>query len=149
MNEAPCQPALPPARHPPPTLTLSYPQHPSSPKATLLSQTKSMFPPRSEVPPHHLPIMKCPTPSPPILVFIILINQEHCTCLSVLRVALSRKKGEVIKVAGKACWGFGLGQRWWCESDKMNWIQMPKLSLNPPPSLPPSPHLKPSLAVVR
>lgn len=90
------------------------------------------------------PLTTCPSRNiqgwapPSVLFFIILINQEPCTCLSVLLVALSRKKREVIKAAGEACWGLGLGQRWWCESDKMNWIQTPKLSLNPllpPPSL--------------
>lgn len=108
----------------------------SSPKAALLSWSKSMFPPQSDVP----PLNACPSrecvhtlifPHPrPLPVFIILINQDHCTCLSILRVALPRKK-EVIKVVGKACWGFGLEQRWKCNIDKMNRIQMPELSLNP------------------
>lgn len=35
-----------------------------------------------------------------------------------------------LKWLGKACWGFGLGQRWWRDVDKMNRIQMPELSLN-------------------
>lgn len=53
-------PACPPAILPRLQLFLTH-KHPSSPKATL---TKSMFPPQSDVPPHHLPITQMP-PTPP------------------------------------------------------------------------------------
>lgn len=83
---------------PPPSLSLPFFYTAlSSLKATLLSQSKSMLPPCSLMPPHRLPIKRsCPhidIPPPRLLpVFIILINQDRCTCLSMLRVAISCKK---------------------------------------------------------
>lgn len=127
---------------PPPTPTLSSTRPcqarrpPCCHEVNQCSRPSLMPPPRPPAP----TTTTCPSrecvhtlifPHPrPLPVFIILINQDHCTCLSILRVALPRKK-EVIKVVGKACWGFGLGQGWKCNIDKMNRIQMPELSLNP------------------